>query len=151
MVNPDIKSDNIVIDGITGQPKMIDFGLIIPLGKRDTARQVSSTEECVYSDYPQTAPEYLSGERCYEAAMTYGLSYMINDVLNTLVTRTGDMGAVSMSVNIPLRAFMAKAYAQNYKDRPRAYLMAPLVGACFPFRDRIAKLFYHPRHTLIKK
>nr|BDT63426.1 MAG: wsv423-like protein [Sesarmops intermedium nimavirus]GBG35593.1 wsv423-like protein [Sesarmops intermedium nimavirus] len=150
LVNPDIKSDNVVIDGVTGQPKMIDFGLVIPVGKRDTAREViSSSSASVYSDYPQTAPEYLMGEKCQEAAMTYGLSYMINDMLNTLVRRTGDMGAVSMSVNIPLRAFMVKAYAQDFRERPRAYLMAPLIGACFPFRHSIAKLFNEPKHTLV--
>nr|BDV50182.1 MAG: wsv423-like protein [Chiromantes dehaani nimavirus] len=150
LVNPDIKSDNVVIDGVTGQPKMIDFGLVIPVGKRETAREViSSSSASVYSDYPQTAPEYLMGEKCQEAAMTYGLSYMINDMLNTLVRRTGDMGAVSMSVNIPLRAFMVKAYAQDFRERPRAYLMAPLIGACFPFRHSIAKLFNEPKHTLV--
>ena len=31
LVNPDIKCDNVVIDGLTGQPKMIDFGLVIPV------------------------------------------------------------------------------------------------------------------------
>lgn len=151
LVNPDIKSDNVVIDGLTGQPKMIDFGLVIPVGKRDTVREVvSSSFASVYSDYPQTAPEYLMGEKSQEAAMTYGLSYMINDMLNTLVMRTGDMGAVSMSVNIPLRAFMVKAYAQDFRERPRAYLMAPLIGACFPFRNSIAKLFEEPKHTLVE-
>ena len=150
LVNPDIKSDNIVIDGVTGQPKMIDFGLVIPVGKRDNAREVvSSSSESVYSDYPQTAPEYLMGEKCQEAAMTYGLSYMIHDMLNTLVMRTGNMAAVSMSVNIPLRAFLTKAYAQDFRERPRAYLMAPLIGACFPFRHNIAKLFDEPKHTLV--
>ena len=148
LVNPDIKGDNIVIDGATGQPKMIDFGLVLPVGGKDLARIPFSGQANVHSDYPQTAPEYLSGTVCQEAAMTYGLSYMINDMLNTLVMRTGDMGAVCMSVNIPLRAFMAKAYAEDYKVRPRAYLMAPLVGACFPFTDHIARLFYQPRHTL---
>ena len=151
LVNPDIKSDNFVVDGATGQPKMIDFGLMLPAGRRDATRKVSSTTENVYSNYPQTAPEYLSGARCQEAAMTYGLSYMITDILNTLVSRTGDMSAVAMSVNIPLQAFMAKAYAQDYKDRPRAYLMAPLVGACFPFQDSIAKSFDRPKHTLLGK
>lgn len=145
LVNPDIKSDNIVIDGLTGQPKMIDFGLIIPVGKRETGREIG-----MYSNYPQTAPEYLMGEKCQEAAMTYGLSYMINDMLNTLVMRTGDMGAVNMSVNIPLRLFMAKAYAEDFRKRPRAYLMAPLIGACFPFKPSIAKLFNEPKHTLVK-
>nr|AKS10601.1 wsv423-like protein [Metopaulias depressus WSSV-like virus] len=151
LVNPDIKSDNVVIDGITGQPKIIDFGLVIPVGKRDTgAREVvSSSFASVYSNYPQTAPEYLKGEKCQEAAMMYGLSYMINDMLNTLVMRTGDMGAVSMSVNIPLRAFLVKAYAQDFRERPRAYLMAPLIGACFPFRPSIAKLFNEPKHTFV--
>ena len=150
LVNPDIKSDNVVIDGLTGQPKFIDFGLVIPVGKSDIGREViSSSSASVHSDYPQTAPEYLRGGNCQEAAMTYGLSYMINDMLNTLVLRTADMGAVSMSVNIPLRAFMAKAYAQDSRERPRAYMMAPLIGACFPFRHSIAKLFDEPKHTLV--
>lgn len=149
LVNPDIKSDNIVIDGLSGQPKMIDFGLAIPVGRKDTVRSVSTDD--VYSNYPQTAPEYLAGERCQEAAMTYGLSYMITDMLNTLVTRTGDMAATSMSLNIPLVQFLAKAYAADYRQRPRAYLMSPLIGDCFPFKEHIASLFAHPKHTIIVK
>ena len=89
---------------------MIDFGLVIPVGKRGTVREVvSSSSASLYSDYLQTAPEYLDGKECQEAAITYGLSHMISDMLNTLVMRTGDIGAISMRINIPLRASTTKA------------------------------------------
>lgn len=149
LVNPDIKSDNIVIDGRTGQPKMIDFGLALPIGNRDTARSVSPND--VFSHYPQTAPEYLNGNRCEEGAMTYGLSYMITDILNTLITRTGNIAAACMSVNVPLSLFLARAYSADAKERPRAFLMSPIIGACFPFRKEIASLFANPKHTIIYK
>ena len=87
------------------------------------------------------------GGECQEAAMTYGLNFMIHDVLNTLVMRTGDMSAASMSLNIGLRCFMKQAYAEDFTKRPRAYMMAPLLGACFPFNKEIRKLFI-PKHTI---
>nr|BDT62999.1 MAG: wsv423-like protein [Trachysalambria curvirostris nimavirus] len=148
LVNIDIKSDNIVIDGLSGQPKMIDLGLVVPAGTSDELRTVSNCRKDIFIEYPQTAPEFLRGEKCYEAAMTYGLAYMTNDILAILVTRTLDMGAASMSLNLPLRNFMCKAYSQDQKERPRAYLMAPLIGACFPLQDNIAKLFQEPKHTI---
>nr|BDU62129.1 wsv423-like protein [Chionoecetes opilio bacilliform virus] len=148
LVNPDIKSDNIVIDGYSGQPMMIDFGLVIPVGKRDTSRSMLHEKTNMYVDYPQTAPEYLKGECCNEAAMTYGLAYLLTDMLNTLSTRTQDISPVSMSVNIPLVNFIAAAYDENPYKRPRAYLMAALIGACFPLPDHIASLFSDPKHTI---
>ena len=143
LVNPDIKCDNVVIDGLTGQPKMIDFGLVLPAGKRDSGKNYTS-----YTAFPQSAPEYLERRPCQEGAMTYGLSVTVNEILNTLARRTGDMAAVSMSVNIPLRTFLTKAYAPDFTERPRAYKMGPRIGACFPFKPNILKLFSSPKHTI---
>ena len=148
LVNPDIKSDNIVIDGVTGQPKMIDFGLVIPSGRRDRTRSVEPTEKGIFSEYPQTAPEYLRGGICTEPSMVYGLSYLVYRVLHNISIRTGDMSAASMMLNIPLCDLMAKAYNPDPEKRPRASEFAPVIGAIFPFNSRISRLFKHPMHTL---
>nr|BDT63084.1 MAG: wsv423-like protein [Sicyonia whispovirus] len=149
LVNPDIKSDNIVLDGLTGQPKMIDFGLVVPAGTQDICRGSVSSERAACLSFPQTAPEYLKGEPCNESAMAYGLCYMVGSLLEVLSRRTGDMAAVSMSVNIPLINFFAKSYKEDQKLRPRVHEMAPIIASCFPFKPHIARLFCEPKHTIL--
>lgn len=148
LVNPDIKSDNIVIDGVTGQPKMIDFGLVIPSGNRDRARSDKTNEDLMINKYPQTAPEYLKGETCREPSMVYGLSYLIFMMLLNISTRTADMSVASMRNNLHLSGLMARAYSHDPEKRPRASEFAPVVGSIFPFNKEIARLFRHPMHTL---
>nr|BDT62674.1 MAG: wsv423-like protein [Metapenaeus ensis nimavirus]GBG35481.1 wsv423-like protein [Metapenaeus ensis nimavirus] len=148
LINPDIKSDNIVIDGRTGQPKMIDFGLAIPTGSSDPDRVSLKLTEKVYAEFPQTAPEYLRGENCDETTMSYGLAFLIFETLSAITSRTTDIAAACMSINIPLQAFINKAHSHDPNKRPRAYQIIPFIGACFPFKNDIAKLFKDPKHII---
>nr|AWQ60989.1 wsv423 [Shrimp white spot syndrome virus] len=151
LVNPDIKSDNIVIDGITGQPKMIDFGLIVPCKKYYNFK-CWGTDERFFSNHPHTAPEFINSELCSETAMTFGLAYLLIDMLSILIKRTADLSANSIYTNIPFLSIVSKMYDQEKTNRPRAYEIAPVIGACFPFKDNIAKLFQSPNiHCIARR
>nr|BDT63551.1 MAG: wsv423-like protein [Pasiphaea japonica whispovirus] len=149
LVNPDIKADNIVIDGSTGQPKMIDFGLLLPADYCDKVKRRNNPyPENVYNLYPQTAPEYLQGRMCNEAAMTYGLSYLISFVIATLSSRTTDFAVGSMKTNIKLSFLLGLAYDKCASKRPKPYILTKAIAGCFPLQEKIMKLFLNPKHFM---
>ena len=73
--------------------------------------------------------------------MAYGLSYMITDILNTLITRT----------DLLLSFFLASAYSADANGQPRVFLMSSIIGACFPFKKEIVSLFTNAKHTIMYK
>ncbi|AUO14976.1 WSSV124 [White spot syndrome virus] len=83
--------------------------------------------------------------------MTFGLAYLLIDMLSILIKRTADLSANSIYTNIPFLSIVSKMYDQEKTNRPRAYEIAPVIGACFPFKDNIAKLFQSPKHSLYSK
>ena len=90
---------------------------------------------------PTEALENLNGKCSEKAVMTYGLSYMITDILNTLITRTDFL----------LSFLLARTYSADGKGQPRVFLMSPIIGACFPFKKDIASLFTNSKHIIMYK
>nr|BDW09893.1 MAG: wsv423-like protein [Marsupenaeus japonicus pemonivirus] len=143
IVNPDIKCDNFVVDPQTAQPFMIDFGLVIPEGSTSKTRFI-----CEPGQYPQSPKEYLSGKQCTTDAMTFGLAFTFMDMLNTLLLRTGNPGAVAIYYNIEFLEWMSSAYSDIPRERPSVVEVATIIGRCFPLPPKVSDLFAHPRQTL---
>nr|BDV49859.1 MAG: wsv423-like protein [Penaeus semisulcatus pemonivirus] len=143
IVNPDIKCDNFVIDPMTGQPFMIDFGLVIPEGSRSRTQYVYEPGQ-----YPQSPKEYLSGKECTTNTMTFGLAYTFMDMLNTLLLRTGNPGVAAIYYNIEFLEWLSSAYSDIPKERPSIVDVATIIGKCFPLPSKVSELFDNPRQTL---
>jgi len=143
IVNPDIKCDNFVIDPMTGQPSMIDLGLVIPEGSTSRTRYTYELGQ-----YPQSSKEYLSGKQCTTDTMTFGLAYTFMDMLNTLLLRTGNPGVAAIYYNIEFLEWMASAYSDFPKERPSIVKVATIIGKCFPLPSKVSELFDNPRQTL---
>ena len=145
LVNLDIKADNFVIDGCTGQPKMIDFEIVLPSGHKDTP---ASTGILDFENSPQTPPEYLRGQRCFESSMSYGLAHTLRHILKTL-SSSGDFTASSLHMDMKLSEWIAGAYDENVTNRPAPHMAAVCVGSAFPFEREVIDLFLKPKHTIL--
>ena len=143
IVNPDIKCDNFVVDPATGQPLMIDLGLTMPEGARDSSRGGAKP-----ADHPQSPPEFLGGKICHASAMVFGLAYTFRELLATLVSRTGDQGAVAAYTNLHFSNWLRGAYAAVPHDRPSAASGAKIIGSVFPLSVPVAALFERPQHLV---
>ena len=150
LVNLDIKADNFVIDGCTGQPKMIDLNIVLPSGHKDTP--VSGSVACAedFENSPQTPPEYLRGQRCFESSMSYCLAHTLRYILKTL-TGSGDSAASSLHMDMKLSEWIARAFDENIHDRPVPHMAAVYIGSAFPFEKEIRDLFLKPKHTIACK
>lgn len=140
LLNLDLKSTNFTVDWISGSPKMIDLNLVLPVGFSDLSRSEKDITDKTFVDYPQTPPEYLKGEACYESSMSYGLAYLLRDVLYAL-TRTGDHACISLYVNMRLSEWISRAYSESARNRPSPYGAAILIGSAFPFSKKIKDMF----------
>lgn len=140
LINLDLKSDNFTVDWISGSPKMIDLNLVLPVGFSDLNRTEEDITDKTFVDFPQTPPEYLKGETCYESSMSYGLAYLLRDVLYAL-KETGDHACISLYVNMRLSEWISRAYSESARNRPSPYGAAVLIGSAFPFPKNIKDMF----------
>ena len=145
LVNLDIKADNFVIDGCTGQPKMIDFEIFLPSGHKNTP---ASTGTIDFENSPQTPPEYLRGQRCFESSMSYGLAHMLRHILKAL-SSSGDFTAASLHMDMKLSEWIARAYDENVANRPEPHMAAVCIGSAFPFEREVRDLFLKPKHSIL--
>ena len=147
LVNLDIKADNFLIDGCTGEPKMIDLNIVLPSGHKDPSRVACAID---FEISPQTPPEYLKGQRCFESSMSFCLAHTLRHILKML-SRTGDFAASSLHIDMKLSEWIARAYDENISDRPATHMAAVYIGSAFPFEKRIRDLFLKPKHTIACK
>ena len=151
LVNLDIKAENFVIDGCTGQPKMIDFNIVLPSGHKDPPGLTGVA--CAAQDFensPQTPPEYLRGQRCFESSMSFCLAHTLKHILKTL-SQSGDFTASSLHTDMKLSEWIARAYDENISDRPAPHMAAVYIGSAFPFEKEVRDLFLKPKHTIACK
>ena len=150
LVNLDIKAENFVIDGCTGEPKMIDFNIVLPSGHKDlhVSTGVLSTKDVENS--PQTPPEYLRGHRCFKSSMSFCLAHMLRHILKTL-SLSGDFAVSSLHMDMKLSEWIARAYDDNIGDRPVPHMAAVYIGSAFPFENEVRDLFLKPKHTIACK
>lgn len=150
LVNLDIKAENFVIDGCTGQPKMIDLNIVLPSGHKDPPGSTGVACAENFENSPQTPPEYLRGQRCFESSMSFCLAHTLRHILMTL-SRSGDFAASSLHMDMKLSEWIARAYDENIGDRPAPHMAAVYIGSAFPFEKEVRDLFLKPKHTIACK
>lgn len=150
LVNLDIKADNFVIDGCTGQPRMIDLNIVLPSGHKDPPGKTGVACAVDFENSPQTPPEYLRGQRCFESSMSFCLAHTLRHILKTL-SFSGDFSASSLHMDMKLSEWIAKAYNENIDDRPAPHIAAVYIGSAFPFEREVRDLFLKPKHTIACK
>nr|BDT62925.1 MAG: wsv423-like protein [Trachysalambria curvirostris majanivirus] len=141
IVNLDIKSDNIVLDSISGQPKIIDFGLALPIRGAGYPHPDINIYNDIYIEYPQSAPEYLNGYPCDEKAMTYSLAYLFFSILSTLNKRTSNQVATCLYTSMIMTDILVRCYSERSEERPLPSEIAKVIGSHYPFKDEIRMLF----------
>ena len=145
LVNPDIKLDNIVIDGLTGQPKMIDFGLAFPEGKRsplwdEDYEPSSSTIKYILYKSHHIAIEYAKGEVCQRSIMTYSLCILFLQLLLMLKQKTnGSKHSKVLNIDLlinnkSLVSCIYQGLSEDPKNRPNLIntIIPLIVDSCFP-------------------
>lgn len=145
LVNPDIKLDNIVVDIITGQPKMIDFQLILPEGEQSPIDNPSDmyVEETLKTSH-HVAIEYIKGKSCDKSTMTFSLCQLIYDILIILkANNTNNNSINNLLKNSELLSFIKLGISNNVKVRPNpVYTMAQIIGATHSFdHQHLEKMF----------
>ena len=140
LLHLDLKSANFTVDWISGSPKMIDLNLVLPVGFSDLGRTEKDITDKTFVNFPQTPPEYLRGEACYESSNSYGLAYVLREMLYALAG-TGDHACISLYVNMKLSEWISRAYSESASNRPSPYGAAILIGSAFPFSKNIKNLF----------
>ena len=148
LINPDIKEDNIVIDGLTGQPKIIDFELIFPENRRspfwDRCEEegytptISSIYNMVNASH-HVAAEYFTGDICQRTVMTYSLCCLFDNVLKQKKYKD----IVDRLLNNPMfMECITRGLADDPENRPSLVkTLIPVIGACFPLKKEIAQQF----------
>nr|BDT62549.1 MAG: wsv423-like protein [Metapenaeus ensis majanivirus] len=140
LVHLDIKPDNFVIDINTGQPYLIDMGLMTMVGTICT--HIIENDEKQYKIYPQSPPELLNNQCCFEQSMTYGFAYLLMYIEKQLrEQKYFDVHILTLFENHHFKAWLDKARSFDIAERPDVRQLLPILTKCFVLSLRGQKLF----------
>nr|AJP00098.1 protein kinase [Penaeus japonicus]GBG35410.1 wsv423-like protein [Marsupenaeus japonicus endogenous nimavirus] len=124
----DIKPDNFAIDICTGQPYLIDMGLMTFAGTKYSDIDFDVDESNFYK-YPQSPPELLRAEKCESKSMSYGMSYNLNYILSNLDYK--GYNVEPLSKNSHFIKWLKNAKRENINLRPRMSELMNILKKCF--------------------
>ncbi|XP_047483392.1 uncharacterized protein LOC125035197 [Penaeus chinensis] len=129
----DIKPDNFAIDINTGQPYLIDMGLMTFVGTK-YADDAFDIDEADFKKYPQSPPELLRGEICESKSMTYGMAYNVECILYWLSMKGYNVD--SLSENHLCKEWLQRARNENINKRPKMSELINIIQKCFPLSEK---------------